>query len=95
MIAVLYGEGGAIKDTSVIKTIRKKPRKDPLNDLTILKNLAARASRRAVKEAREAGVAVDYIENGSLMRRNADNSVTELKKLDRPKLDLDEILCQA
>ena len=84
-----------MNDTSVMKIIRKKPRKDPLSDLTILKTLAARASRRAVKEAREAGVAVDYIENGSLMRRNADNSVTELKKLDRPKLDLDEILCQA
>ncbi|SEG18533.1 hypothetical protein [Oceanospirillum linum] len=35
-----------MNDTSVMKIIRKKPRKDPLSDLTVLKTLAARASRQ-------------------------------------------------
>ena len=79
-----------------VKVIRKHPRQKPLDDVKNLQKLASQASHRAVREAREAGVAITYIENGRLVQRNADQTIVELKKLEqKPKLNLDEFLCQA
>lgn len=78
-----------------IKSVRKKHRQAPLDDIKNLQTLALKASRQATKKARDAGVSVTYIDNGSLMQRKPDGSVTELKKIDRPRLSLDDILCQA
>lgn len=81
--------------TEQIKSVRKRHRQAPLDDIETLQTLATQASRRAVKEARNAGVAITYIEDGRLIQRNPDRSLTELKKIDRPKLKLDELLCRA
>lgn len=78
------------------KVVRKRHRQGPLDDIENLQALASQASRRAVREAREAKVAITYIEDGRLLQRSTDQSIVELKKLEqRPKLNLEELLCQA
>lgn len=79
-----------------VKVIHKHDRQEPLDDIKNLQKLASQASNRAVREALKAGVAISYIENGRLVQRNADKEIVELKKLEsKPRLNLDEFLCQA
>lgn len=82
--------------SSQIKTARKKPRQDALTDLSTLQALAGTATRQAREKARQAGIAVTFIENGRLMQRDGSGQVEELREIaDKPKVSLKELLCQA
>lgn len=78
------------------KVVKKKARKEDLNDLKTLQQMADKATRQAVKRAEAAGGYITYIEGGRLLQRNADNTIIELKPAeDKPKLRLKDLLCQA
>ncbi|MFE8152978.1 hypothetical protein RBA63_14000 [Brenneria goodwinii] len=51
---------------------KKKLTRNPLEDTAILTRLARKASRKAIKEVFQAGVAVHYIAKGKIVREYPD-----------------------
>lgn len=51
---------------------KKKSTRNPLEDTAILTRLAQEASRKAIKEAFQAGVAIHYIAEGKIVREYPD-----------------------
>lgn len=81
---------------SQFKKVKKHKRLDPLHDIETLKKLAKQASRRAIKQAGQAGVSAVYIKDGVLVKRAPDNSISEIKRMDeKPRLTLENFVCQA
>jgi len=78
---------------SVIK-IRKHGRAKPFDDNRKLMHFAKLSSREAIGDLLESGISVVYLENGKLLKRNPDQTVTVVKELEnREKFDLREYLC--
>ncbi|MBG0751125.1 hypothetical protein Q7O_000588 [Pectobacterium carotovorum subsp. carotovorum PCCS1] len=51
---------------------KKKSTRNPLEDSAILTRLARKASKNAIKEAFQAGVAIHYIAEGKIVREYPD-----------------------
>ncbi|PWC22822.1 hypothetical protein DDT52_00700 [Brenneria roseae subsp. roseae] len=51
---------------------KKKSTRNPLEDTAILTRLARKASRKAIKEAFQSGVAIHYIAEGKIVREYPD-----------------------
>ena len=79
------------------KKITKKERKEDLIDLRTLQLMASKATHLAVKHAEAAGGYITYIEDGRILKRNAENdTIVEIKSAEaKPKLRLKDLLCQA
>ncbi len=78
-----------------IRTVRKQQRKSAIDDNKTLIEMGLKASRQAVQQAFDAGVAITVIENGRLITVDAENHKTELKKVaGKPQQKLRELLCQ-
>lgn len=78
------------------KKVRKAKRNDPLSDIDTLSSLARRASRRAILSARQSGVPAVFIRDGVMFKRNPDNTIVEVKRVDsKPRLSIEDLSCQA
>lgn len=80
---------------SQFKKVKKSKRSDPLSDISTLSSIARRASRRAISNAKQSGVAAVFIRDGVMFKRNPDNSVVEVKRVEsRPRLSIEDLTCQ-
>ncbi|WP_417704839.1 hypothetical protein [Rheinheimera aquimaris] len=78
-----------------VRTIRKHQRKSVLDDNKTLMDIAVKASRAAVQQAMDAGVAITFVEDGFLIKLEADKKRTSVKRVsNQPQLKLRELLCQ-
>jgi len=78
-----------------VKTVRKHQRKSELDDNKTLMDIGVRASRTAVQQAVDAGVSITFVENGDMVKLDAGNKKTFLKRVTaKPELKLRDLLCQ-
>lgn len=78
-----------------VKTVRKHQRKSELDDNKTLMDIGVRASRTAVQQALDAGVSITFVENGEMVKLDAGNKKTSLKRVTvKPELKLRDLLCQ-
>ena len=77
-----------------ILKVRKHRRQDPLDDNRALMRFAQDASRAAIKQHLEKGVAVVYERNGYLVRETPDHEVTVIRQINKKPFDLRDYLCQ-
>lgn len=78
-----------------VRTVRKHQRKSELDDNKTLMDIGARASRTAVQQALDAGVSITFVENGDVVKLDAGNKKTFVKRIAaKPELKLRDLLCQ-
>lgn len=76
-----------------IKTVRKRGRKDALEENRSLMQIAREASRHAIETGLSAGIPVVYEHDGYLVREMPDKQVIKVRKLQPKKpFDLREYL---
>lgn len=79
----------------LIKKVRKHQRKSALDDNKTLMDAGLRASKQAIQAAFDAGVTITFVENGELVKLDANHKKSSVKSGKvQPKIKLRELLCQ-